>query len=381
MDTAIIGQYASSKFILTEFDISRSNEASTQQSSRRKIVGKRKQTVSINLSGYLVCTSFADLENETDKLLEALNQKSLKLVIGARPDLYWLVSWSDVDLSRKPGNGGYVLPVSLSFECLEESAIRGIPALDGYVKAGSSAIDPRGSLYGPKPLPDMKTLVISVTPSSSNTTLFNHNTHTATITNLFGNAVLRYSVAGNVVATLNTPIGGTPVIVSISYDAGKTVIYANKATATVNAENSWSGYSLAVNGAAIIKYEAALNFVPTLAYVREYLSTTTADSLIKVASLLESTTIQHSSNVPTPASLIIEGTTVSCGINDFGFYSLYSGYYMFNSITSKVESNNAANIFYGSGKKTLFPYLVKGSNLITTFGTTYAYLAWQERVY
>ncbi|WP_159065932.1 hypothetical protein [Deinococcus ficus] len=385
MDYAIIGAYASKKLIITEFDIQRSNNKQVIETKNRKVVGNRKQSMSINLAGYLLCDSFADLEEETDKLQAALNRDEIKLVIGSKPEVYYHVSWNDTDLPRKPGAGGYRLPVSLSFEVLDQTAVRGIPCALGWVNAVLPVTDQGHYAAGSLQAKGVTSVFNKMPLGEGTTPVFNLGRYVVDYVKGGGaTSTLNFKDYGAVQASFNVPTKAVATI-GIVFEDDALHLYFDGVRYTKLTTYPKPDYVISSNLFGGKYWEAALDFPAQQEYVFK--------SIMQGVPVINTYTfaangavgINYAGTAEAKASVIATANTSMIG-NDFGFTvsDSQSSYYTFNGITSEITMSNPAsipNITYYSGKKTLFPYLILGLNTITKISGNNAVIAWHERYY
>lgn len=385
MDNAVIGKYASDKLIITEFDVDRTNVRTIQNGMKRKTISYAKQSVSINLTGYLVCTSFNDLEIEKDKLLEALNEPELKLVIGHRPGVYWLVSWNDSDLAHKANNGGYVLPISLNFEGLEESAVAGIPASKGYATLNNQCVSTTGSVFKNENVATKPAAILCAasTPATSPYVYITAENFKVEFYKSGSTAYanLRYNNA--IIASLSTTLRVGNAF-GVSFDNGYVVLHLDGLRKAVVNASPRPKYVMSSSVGKL--WEVELDFSPLAGYCTEVIASMTASSVIKLQSVTNGQQIVTVGNAPAPASLVADVVgACSISINNFGFMVLGGKHtYVFNNISSVIEeavNGDIEGIQYLPGKATLFPTLNQGSNDFTGTGNGTFTIAWQERYY
>ncbi|MFC3833099.1 MULTISPECIES: hypothetical protein [Deinococcus] len=382
MDYAIIGDYFSPKLIITEFDIQPTNNKQVIDTNRKKIVGKAKQSLNISVSGILKADSFLDLEKELEKLQAALNKPEFKLVLGAKPQCYYLVSWDSSSLPRKPKNGGYVLPISLDFTVLEDSAIKALPCSYGYIQAilpltheGMYAskevtVPFVGSIFSQVYLP-------SITTTS---TIFTVGSYTLRLDNSGATPKFKLSF-GNIVLLEKTVYTETFAIMGLVFEGNQIAVYYDGNRYTVNQAHNKAAYNSTTNKADFKGWEAV--FAATLPH--DYIMATIHKNIpiIQFSQITDgSNIVVNSGSNRANASIVIHNGFNSVWGNDFGFTANNCNYFVFNGITSDVVVNPpaaSAGITYYPGKKTLLPYLETGRNTIYMDGVGTALLTWQER--
>lgn len=384
MDSAIIGKYSSDRLVVTEFNIDRTNVRTIQSGIKRKAVGHAKQSVSISLSGYLICTSFAELEIEKDRLLNALNETEIKLVIGHRPNVYWLVSWSDSDLAHKAKNGGYVLPISLNFDCLESSAVNGIPGSKGYVKLDSQFIDSSGNIFEDGHASQPSAILFSPTTLTATAqTALTVGIYAIEVSKDAAYAVATLKANGVVTAALSSPVKSSNVF-GISFSDSYVALHVDGFRKVVGDSSAKPTYTMNADSGKL--WELELDFLPLGNYSAEVIALSSASSIIEVRTVSNGQQVVNLGSAPAPASLIINASGHStASVNRFGVSSTQNqGKLVLNGIDASVETfpaNDLITVEYLSGFSTLLPYLETGVNTFNASGNGKFILAWHKRYY
>lgn len=379
---AIIGSYASDKLLITSFDVQRSNERALQQSKTRKLVGTNRQNLRITLEGQLRCTTFDELDNEVDALLDALNNREIMLMIGATPDRFYRVSWSGSSLARRGGAGGPHLPVSLDFDVLDEGAIVGLPVSYGAIKvdgintkvnnlglmdSGPTLINQRtffakgstGNILGN--MADGTVVVISKDANKGYADLWIQGVMKKSVTLPLQDEYHIGLVFGSETTTLY--VDGRPYVFNLTYSPFRWRFYQ---------VNSFYG---------AFPFEAP-------DYFMSYLASKGKDEIIKVKSLVGGENIDNLAMDNTPIAIHATITTASTGkmtLGDFGasFAGQASDWLLFNGITNDINASRP-ELLDGIGynnRFTLLPRLKKGRNTFDIQSGIISYLMmWRDMV-
>ncbi|WP_407541608.1 hypothetical protein Q0M94_19155 (plasmid) [Deinococcus radiomollis] len=392
-DGAIIGSYSSEKLVINSFDVSKKNTKNIQQAQRRKVTGLTRQELLITLSGFLVCSSFEDLETELDQLQAALNQKELKLVIGNRPDHYYNVVWDGSTMPRKPNGGGYVLPVSFNFTGMEETSLSAIPAdlAIKFIPEVNYFVDQSGNKFnGPQYVYNPKTVFVQCVPNAGfedvviGTTALGvsmgYKPSYAT-----NSVVVGLYVAGTQVFFKHVPDFGT-FTVGLTITPSGAIVYINGVHYDYFGNVPEVNFALYPNANLRTNWVVVAKYSAPKAYVNQVLNVATGDNIIKTVVLPanSSSPIVYSGTSRSYASLITTGssTPATFTMNDYGagHTSPLNGLFTFNGITSDVVvqwTTEIPNVIYVG--KTLFPYMNTGINTLANNSVNPAVLAYFDR--
>jgi len=399
MDYAIIGDYASEKMLVTEFNIDRSRESSIQVGRKRKVVAGAKQSVSISLSGYLKCGSFEELEEEIERLQYELNKPEIKLSIGAKPTVYYLVSWNGTGLDRKANNGGYVLPFTLDFQGLEETAVKGVVASLAWIKEPISGyyITQSGKLLKEDDVVyESKSYFASVDLSDTSNTdtfiIFEASGHLITVKYLSDRCQINYKYQSNFAPSIDVPLDINPTVGIVFYE-DRLSVYYNGTEIVLDSkftdDFAFTTTDLFAGRWEKVKWAIVSRAAYPAAYVADGIQNLQAKSIGEVGFLpTGSTDFINAGKAQADASIIfkIGDGQSSFLVNSSGasFSGVYGDYIYFSGIDADIYSNNQNVIettTYYQSSKTLLPSLARGGNTITKSGNSNAVIIWQERYY
>lgn len=376
MDYAIIGEYFSPKLLITEFDIQPTNQREIVETTRRKVVGKGKQSLTISVAGYLMADSFEDLEQELQQLQKALNKTELKLVLGSKPQHYYLVTWNSSSFPRTPNNGGYKLPISLEFTCLEDSSVKSLACDYGWISSLITITNTGDIAKVTDAIPYARSIFSRVTlPFDERTiTVINYSGFVL----YYGQSKLQLAYDDIIVFEQDVPSPNPQVTMGLVFEENRIAIYFDGSRYEINSEYRPLLQYRYIDGKIPFKQVESAYMV---ALPHDYIMNTIYKDMLPInfANLVRGDNIvTNNSTAKTPASVIITQGANSVYSDDFGVSVMNANDYVFNGITSDIKAE-AYDVSYYEGRKTLLPFLNPGVNNYRLTNQIASVLAWHER--